>query len=267
MDTMVENKNNLAIAVSEKKSNSGVSKIAGNLNITDFLGSIKEFQNISKQDLESLASCSRLATINSGEYIAVEGDEENPYGFIVVTGRLAMLKTSVSGKELIVELLAPRDIFGLLVKFSLEVLPEQLSAKAQLRSQILWLPVSRLITIIKENPRSYRACFTHILNSMQSAHRLSHGLAHDRVEVRIATILSILAVKFARLKPAPQDQTIDITRQQIADLVGTTSETAIRVTRAMQKEGLIDIKKPGVLRVIDLERLQLMSDGDQDDGE
>ena len=52
-------------------------------------------------------------SIQPGELIAVE-DDVMPRGFLVVYGRVSLVKTSISGKELIVELLPPGDSFGLL---------------------------------------------------------------------------------------------------------------------------------------------------------
>jgi CRP-like cAMP-binding protein len=57
-----------------------------------------------------------------------------------------------------------------------------------------------------------------------------------------------------------QDHTIDITRQQIADLTGTTPETAIRVTRALQSRGLIEMSQPGIIKVLNPEALQALAD-------
>jgi CRP-like cAMP-binding protein len=191
-----------------------------------------------------------------------EGDNKSLYGFLVVTGRLAMIKTSTSGKELVVELLPAKDIFGLLLTLSHRELSEQLSARAQTVSKVMWVPIRNLTPMLHAHPFLYEQFVAHLLDSLQSSYRISRGLAHDRVEVRIATVLSILVNKFAKVHSSPQDHTIDVTRQQLADLTGTTVETAIRVTRAMQRDGVIDIKKPGIIHVLSSPKLQKMSEGE-----
>ena len=95
----------------------------------------------------------------------------------------------------------------------------------------------------------------HLILCLQSSYSLSRGLAHDRVEVRIASVLSSLALKFAKSSPADGSYTIKFTRHVLADITGTTTETAIRVTRAMQRAGLIDIKLPGVIRILNQKAL------------
>jgi CRP-like cAMP-binding protein len=226
-----------------------------------FLESINIFSKLSSDELQQLADSSRFTTFAPGEYLTMEGDEDSQRGYIVVSGRLAILKSSGGGKELIVELLGPGEILGLVVALSHEHLSCELSTRAQSTTQVLWIPMRNFIALLDKHPVLYRECVAHLLHSLQTSYRLSCGLAHDRVEVRIAAILLSLDGKFSRTLPSGQNHTIDITRSQIADLTGTTPESAIRVTRAMQRSGFIDISRPGVIRVVNAKALQAITDG------
>lgn len=221
-----------------------------------FLRSLSEFSQLPENDLRTLANASRFATLDSGQYITIEGEEESSYGFIVVSGCLAMLKSSINGKELTVELLHSGDIFGLLVMLAADRLPAQLSARSLQKSTVLWVPINHFTHMLKTHPILFKEFVAHLLLCLQSSYRLSRGLAHDRVEVRIAAILSSSALKFRKSPGSEAAATFNFTRQQLADLTGTTPETAIRVTRAMQRDGFIDIKRPGVIRILNLNALQ-----------
>jgi CRP-like cAMP-binding protein len=258
----MSNEQNLNVAKKFAKESDIRSLSSTGLSIADFLSSLKPFDRLAPQEVEQLASQCRFGSVKPGEYITVEGADKSLYGFVVVSGRLAMTKTSISGKELIVELLAPGDIFGLLLTLSPEQLPVQLSARSHGHSQVLWLPVQNLITFLNSNPLIYRIFVSRLLHHLHSSYQLSRGFAHDRVSVRIATVLVSLAHKFSRPGIAEPDHTIDITRQQIADLTGTTAETAIRVTRAMQRQKLIDIQHPGIVQVVDMNGLQLLAESE-----
>ena len=109
-------------------------------------------------------------------------------------------------------------------------------------------------------PRLYGEIVAHLLECLQSAYSISRGLAHDHVEVRIAAILSNLAIKISKTTVLGTILPIDITRQQLADLAGTTPETAIRVTRAMQRKGLILMNRPGNIEILKLESLKEIAD-------
>ena len=223
--------------------------------ITQFLCSLPEFSCLPASEVGALSGLCRTASLTSGEYITVEGDDASTHGFIVMSGRLAMLKTSASGKDLIVELLQKGDIFGLLLMLAAERLPEQLSARALQATQILWVPFIGFTHLLSGHPLLFKNFVAHLLLCLQSSYKLSRGLAHDRVEVRIAAVLASLAIKFLREMKGDEGVTINFTRQQLADLTGTTPETAIRVTRAMQHDGLIQIVRPGIIRIVDRAKL------------
>ena len=101
-----------------------------------YLKSLSMCAQFSDEHLKTLAMSCRFANSESGEYITIEGDEDVS-GFIVVSGRFSMIKTSLSGKEFVVEILLPDDIFALMI--GLQKLPAQLSARAQMASKILWV--------------------------------------------------------------------------------------------------------------------------------
>ena len=226
----------------------------------EFMRQINPFSQLPETALTELVNRSHFSSAGQGEVITFEG-QHNDASFIVFSGRLAMTKTSVSGKDLIVQLLGPRDFFGLIL--AMEELPEQLSARAQSESEVLWIPTSVLLRVLDHHPDLYKAFIEQLSTSMHSSHDLSHGLAHDTAQVRIAALLLHLAAKFPRAaqfpKPVRESETaivIDIMREQIADLTGATPGTASRVTREMHRHGILDMNTPGVIRVLNLQELK-----------
>jgi CRP-like cAMP-binding protein/CheY-like chemotaxis protein len=222
-----------------------------------FFQKISPFSQLRKQDQELLAAGSKMRAIEAGNLILCEGDE-NPSAFLVISGRVALLKTSASGKELIVELLPPGDLLSVIT--SLEEKHASHTARAQVFSRILMIPTATLRVIIERNPEMYRIFAQYITNRLRISHNRSRGLAHDRVEVRIASALCALIPSFAKLGGDRQNFTIEITRQELADLTGTTPETAIRVTKNMEREEILDLTRPGIIKIIDREGLDLISE-------
>lgn len=224
----------------------------------DFLKKIDPFTSIPESDLRTLAEACRFATIEAGEYLSYEGDVDSS-SFVVTNGRVAMVKTSVSGRELIVELLAPGDLFGLITQF--ERTPATLSARAQVDTEVLWVPKATLALVLDDFPEIYKKFVEKVSARLRRSHEVSRGLAHDRVETRIAVALRSLVPSFARASNDTNIYTVDITRQEVADLTGTTPETAIRTTKAMERDGMLDLTRPGVIRIIDLKRISEMAEG------
>ena len=121
-----------------------------------FLGTLKSFSQLPANELKALANSWRFATFESGQYITTEGDKESLYGFIVVSGRVAMIKTSINGKDLVVELLPRGDMIGLFQSLSPVNLPIQLSARAQGKYQILWVPMTNFTAVLDAHPKPYQ---------------------------------------------------------------------------------------------------------------
>lgn len=220
----------------------------------DFLRRVKLFSSISDEELTSLAAVCSFRRFDVGEFILHEGEEANG-GFIVVSGRVAMIKTSPGGKDLIVELLPPADVFGLV--YALSETPHAESARAQTPSQVLWVPKSMMRMVFDRHPMLYRQFNEEISKRLRTSHDLSRRLAHSRVEVRIVATLLALVPRFA--KGAEDNLRIQITRRELADLTGTSPETAIRVTKNLERDNLLDLTRPGVVKIVDLKGLEQLA--------
>lgn len=226
--------------------------------VLKFISSHGIFSTLPSYELEALVGECRLTNFGLGEYITSEGDDELS-GFMVMAGRVAMTKTSLSGKELVVELVGPGDIFGLFL--ALQRPPALLSARAQSAVKVVLIPFRTLMVVLNDHPDIYKEMVAQLLLSLHSSYRIARGLAHDRVETRIAAILSSMALKFPEAEVRNESCIIDITRQQLADLTGTSTETAIRITRELQRQGMIGMKHPGRIEILDFKALHLLAEG------
>lgn len=230
----------------------------------EFMKQVTPFSQLPEKGLSELVKRSYFSNFAADEYLTFEG-EQNEVSFVVLSGRLAMTKTSVDGRDLIVQLLGPRDFFGLVL--AMEEFPEQLSARAQTEAEVLWIPTAAVLSLLDSYPGLYKAFVEQLSSWMHASHNLSRALAHDSVDVRIAAVLLHLASKFARSdrgldKANESSIVLDITRQQIADLTGATPETVSRVTRSMHRKGICDTDAPGVIRLLKLDALKKLVTGE-----
>lgn len=220
--------------------------------IVRILSSVDPFHQVRPGTLARISANCRLADVKSGDFLAMEGDEEVS-GFVVVKGRVAMLKTSSSGKELIVELLPPGDSFGLLA--SVERGAYSLTAKAQTDSRVLWVPRSAVLLILDDYPRISREFVDRLFARLRSAHDLSRMLAHELVEVRVASALLALVPRFCGADGEAASYNLEMTRQELANLTGTSPETVSRVLAPMERAGMVDLSKSGVVVLKDISRI------------
>ena len=216
-----------------------------------FLKHIEPFSALPPDALSELAAAVSLRSFKANELIFLE-QTAGDAGYVLVEGRVALLKTSPSGKELIVELLGPPELFGVLVL--LDTQPYPLTARAQIASSALSFGRPLIQSLIKRYPELHHG-FTNLLRRrLHSSHNLSRALAHDKAEVRVASILAALSAK---------DETaakIEIGRQELADLCGITIETASRVMKGFEKEGAVDLSELGVITLVDNSFLRRIAD-------
>lgn len=219
--------------------------------IISFLGDLEPFSALPPAAVHELSMNVAVRTFEAKEIIFLEATN-GELGYILVSGRIALLKSSGSGKELIVELLGPRDLFGVVVLLKHQ--PYPLTARAQVPSTVLALGRSPVQGLFKQYPELHQGLVAVLSRRLHSSHNMARSLAHDRVEVRIATVLSILAEK------AEIRSVLDIGRQELADLCGITIETASRIMKGWEKEGVVDLSQFGAVRLLDEDYLRRLSE-------
>jgi CRP-like cAMP-binding protein/CheY-like chemotaxis protein len=211
------------------------------------------FDGMALKDLNDLANCAVVRDVHAGEFVSMDG-EKPEFGFMVISGRLAVIKSTPQGKELTLELLIPGDCTGMLR--ALEPTEMDTSIRGQVDAKVLAIPTPNLRAIVEKNPLIYRRVALELMQRSRRANNLALGLAHSRVESRIVAALLALAPRFGRPSTSDDQTRIFLTRKELADLTGTTPETAIRVTKNLEREGLLDLTKPGVIKILSLHQLK-----------
>jgi CRP-like cAMP-binding protein/AmiR/NasT family two-component response regulator len=211
------------------------------------------FEGIAPRELADLTRSATIQDVSAGEYLSMDGEQPN-FGFIVLSGRLAVIKSTPHGKELTLDLLIPGDCSGILR--ALEPLEVDTSIRGQTDAKLLAIPTAQLKSLADKYPSVYRRMATELMRRSRRTNDLALGLAHSRVESRIVAALLALAPRFGRPSTSEDSTRIFLTRKELADLTGTTPETAIRVTKNLEREGLLDLKKPGVIKILSLIQLR-----------
>lgn len=210
-----------------------------------FLKKLDLFSLLPEADLRSIARQSSTQNHSHGSFIVCEGDKESTC-FLVLEGRVSMMKSSENGNQLVVELLFPGDLFSIVAAFEEEV--ATLTARAQKGTRVIRFPKKFLFALLSKHPEFYKIFVRESTRRLRTAHNMMRAIAHDKVENRIASALAELA-KRPSACPSPEDG-INITRQEIADLTGTSVETAIRITRSFEEQGILGLSKRGAVRIL-----------------
>lgn len=226
------------------------------------LGALKDtshFKLLDDQTLERLSRDCSLEQVSKGQMVIFEGDR-HVSSFLVCSGCLAMVKSSASGKDFTVELLPAGDTFGIGVALAWS--PYPVTVKAQVDSELLWIPPERIQELFEVSPDFAKKIIQEVFERLRLAHSMSRGLAHDRTDVRVATALLALAPKFSVEQSEPSENCVPMTREQLASFIGCATETVVRVTKAMEREHLLDLSKRGRIGVVDSAALKDLAEAE-----
>ena len=228
----------------------GASKSA----IVEYLSQLSIFSSVSPTNLDELSQRCTVREYDIGEFISVEG-ERAQMGFIPITGRFSITKSAESGKALTVALLAPGDTLGLLYCF--DKFGQTTSARAQVASRAICIPTQQWEYFLQREAIIYKNLVEILTTRLTNAYTLASSLAHSRVEVRVVNALLALLPSFGRsASNIANEGRIYMTRRELAELTGTTPETAIRVTKILERDKLLDLTRPGIIKIPDVARLR-----------
>jgi CRP-like cAMP-binding protein len=186
------------------------------------------------------------------DYIFFEGDPSSWLG-VVLEGRVKMIKHSEGGKDVVLDLIMPGEMLGEVAAFNGEPYPA--TAQAMEPTVVASIHRDDYLRLLKQYPALALRVMEELGHRLREAQELIKSMALERVERRIARILLKLAATAGSSKEDGIVIEMPLTRQDIAEMAGTTVETAIRTMSKFRKQGLVQTKRG---RVIILEPHQLV---------
>jgi len=221
--------------------------------VSHFLSRVDPFRILPQNQIDYLSATASIKKVRSGTIMIHENNSDVPH-FVVVDGRISCIKFSSNGKELVVSTLGPGDAYALFLALNNEPFP--FTVRAERDSQIICIDPKILNEVCSRHPEMYKEISELVIERVNEADEFSRQIAHEKVEVRIAAVLNSLLGKFGKFSVETQRYTIGLTRLELANLVGTTPETAIRVTKAMEAEHILALGTPGIIHVIQRDLLE-----------
>ncbi len=207
------------------------------------------FSSLKEDELAELAGLAIERSFAPGEFVF--WDEDAPEWFyIVAEGRVKVLKHSSLGKEFIIAFFGPGEMFGEVAVF--EDRPYPASAQAVAETKVLGVKREDFLSFLAHRPQVALRIISILGGRLREAQSRLKDLAGERVEQRLARTLLMLSSKLG--------STLPFTRQEIADMAGTTTETAIRFMSRL-KEGRIIRSARGKIIILNETKLRLLSEG------
>lgn len=219
------------------------------------------FGGLPVMEIEALAAAGREDAYRAREYVFMEGDPAR-WLCLVTSGRVKIVKHSRPGKDVVLELLGPGEIFGGVAV--IEKRPYPAAAQALEPTTVLKIPADALIGASERHPALIKEMALMIGRRLREAHDSVKSLSVDPVEARLSATLLRLAERDGARTKAGLALPFHLTRQSLADMTGTTVETAIRIVSRWVKAGLV-IDKGGRLVISDTTALGEIAAGEPED--
>ena len=197
---------------------------------------------LTAEDRAALTPLCELRAYEKGETIFQEGEPALFIHFLFV-GRVKIVKAAPD-RDLILEILGPGEPVGTVAVF--EERPFPASAVALEASGTVSIPEREFFHLVEKRPEITRRLLAGLTLRLMALNRRLADMTGS-VEYRAARLFATLAERVGQKRPDGIFVPLHLSRQDIADLVGTTIETAIRVMSRWQKEGLVGTDKDGFL--------------------
>lgn len=207
------------------------------------------FSNLKDEEIAELSAVAIERAFQPGEFVFWEGDSPDWF-YTVAEGRVKVLKHSSLGKEFVIAFFGPGEMFGEVAV--LENKPYPASAEVVAETKVLGVRREDFLSFLAHHPEVALRIINVLGGRLRDAQSRLRDIAGERVEQRLARTLLMLASKLG--------PTLPFTRQEIADMAGITTETAIRVMSRL-KDGDIIRSVRGKTIIIDETRLKLLSEG------
>lgn len=215
--------------------------------IHEFIGEVKGIESLKK-----LSEAHDVRIYKKKDDVYKEGSY--PKGiYFLNKGKLKIYQTSDSGKELITELHKDGDFFGYLSLLREEKYAG--TATALEECEIYMIPKEDFFSLIYKNAEVSRRFMELLSNNLRENEQQLVKLAYNSVRKRVAEALVKLSDTYK--KEGEVTFSMNISREDLANMVGTATETVIRTLSDFKEDQLIGISG-GTIRILNYEKLANM---------
>lgn len=224
-----------------------------------WLGSLPPFANSSREEQDDILRQASILRLNSGVAVFEQGAPATRF-YLLVHGRLKATQLTGDGQRVLVRVVNPGDLFGFVRALGRRDYPA--TATASQDSLVLAWPTSQWEPLLVRHPGFALNTVQAIGERLQEAHVRFCELATEEVERRVAHTVLRLVQQSGR--PEAEGIRIDfpVTRQDIAEMTGTTLHTVSRILSAWEDRGLVVGGRQKLL-VRDPQQLMRVAGGDE----
>ena len=212
------------------------------------------FSRLAPADRQTIAQVARVREFAKGDMI-FEQDSPSDAVYAIASGRVKIFKMMPNGKDLILEVFGPGDPLGAVAVYMDRPFPA--SASAIEDTVCVVIPRREFFRALETQPSLVRGLLLGLtLRLVELTNRLAE-LTGGRIESRFARLFLKLGTEMGRSERSGTFIPLGLSRQELADMTGTTIETCIRIMSRWNKDAVVRTDKDGfvILDRGELERI------------
>lgn len=218
----------------------------------EFLKKIPFFSGISDHELNAIADIMIERRYKRGSILFMEGEQGEAVHF-VIDGKVKIYKTSEDGREHILHIAVSGDIFAEVILFNEVNYPA--TAEVIEEAVIACIRNEDLEKVLMAHPHMAVAIIKVLNKRLMDAQAQVKSLALKNTHSRTAEMLIKMASEHGVRTPRGYELNLNISRQELANMVGTTRETVTRVLTALKKYKAIEMDR-SIIRITDMDKLK-----------
>ena len=209
------------------------------------------FSGLDSSAADSLRTSMNLVKLRKGQSLFKEGDDGD-HLYVVSSGKVKLGTKSVDGRENLLMILGPGDMFGELSLFDSG--PRTATAIAVTDAKLLALGQDKVIPWVREHPEVSLQLLARLASRLRRTNEVVGDLVFSDVPGRVAKALIDLGVKFGDKRTEGLFVNHDLTQEELAQLVGASRETVNKALADFAQRGWLRLEARSVM-ILDYERL------------
>jgi CRP-like cAMP-binding protein len=208
------------------------------------------FSDLKEDEFDFLNYEKSIVQLHKGQILFLQ--DTKPHGlYCVKKGKVKIFRRGSEGKEQIVRLAHDADVVGYRALISDE--NYQCGAAALEETTLCYVPKPALDKLMDRNVSIYKKMISVLADDLKSAELKISDLAQKPVRERVAETLIMIKEKYG-LESDGVTLNVVLTREEMANLVGTATESLIRILSDFKKEGFIEVENKRI-KIIDFDHL------------
>ncbi|CUS82486.1 CRP/FNR family transcriptional regulator, anaerobic regulatory protein [Candidatus Kryptonium thompsonii] len=220
----------------------------------NFLRNVSIFEELPERDLARIASLGTRKIFSKGSVILME-DEIGSALFIIIDGKVKVSRLDETGKEVILSILGPGEVFGEMSL--LDGMKRSATVSALTDTEVLIIYRDDFLNLLNKHPQIAISLLKELTQRLRKADMQIKSLSLKDAQGRVGCVLIMLADDLGKMYKGHVIVEGLPTQQDLANMAGTSRETVSRILSKFEKMGLIKIEGRNLI-ILEYEKMKRM---------